>query len=102
MPCGTVLDFRSAEQRLQSHANLWLTPLTGADPQAYGGAWADFLDQADRILVARVEEAAAVGEDSPLQSMLAVMDVARRAAASGDLELAAASLGYCETLAARL
>ncbi|MFD6822772.1 hypothetical protein ACFWC5_20715 [Streptomyces sp. NPDC060085] len=46
MPCGTVLDYRSVEQRLQSHADLWLTPLTGVDPAACGGAWADFLDQA--------------------------------------------------------
>ncbi|MFD4144558.1 hypothetical protein [Streptomyces sp. NPDC058572] len=97
MPCGTVLDYRSPEERLQSHADLWLTPLTGVDPQAYGGAWADVLDQAGRVLLARVE--AAAGEDSPLQNMLAMMDVARRAAARGDLGVAAASLGYCETLA---
>ncbi|MFI9311459.1 hypothetical protein [Streptomyces triculaminicus] len=102
MPCGTVLDYRSSEQQLQSHADLWLTPLTGVDPAAYGGAWADVLDQADRVLLARVEEAAAAGEDSPLQNMLAVMDVARRAAARGDLGVTAASLGYCETLAQRL
>ncbi|MFD3622039.1 hypothetical protein ACFWWT_44120 [Streptomyces sp. NPDC058676] len=29
LPCGSVLDYRSAEQLLQSHADLWLTPLTG-------------------------------------------------------------------------
>ncbi|MFJ2565831.1 hypothetical protein ACIO02_23235 [Streptomyces sp. NPDC087568] len=102
MPCGTVLDYRSDEQRLQSHADLWLTPLTGIDPAAYGGMWADFLDQADRVLLARVDEAAAVGEDSPLQNMLAMMDVARRTAAQGDLGVAATSLSYCETLASYL
>ncbi|WOT40627.1 hypothetical protein [Streptomyces coeruleorubidus] len=101
MPCGTVLDFRSREGVLQSHADLWLTPLTGVDPAAYGGVWSEILDQADRVLLARVEEAAA-GEDSPLQNMLVMMAVARRAAARGDLAVAATSLGYCETLAQRL
>jgi hypothetical protein len=95
-------DYRSPEGRLQSHADLWLTPLTGVDPAAYGGRWADFLDQADRVLLARVEEAAAAGEDSPLQNMLASMAVARRTAAQGDLGVAATSLGYCETLALSL
>ncbi|MFF4534213.1 hypothetical protein ACFY1P_33700 [Streptomyces sp. NPDC001407] len=102
MPCGTVLDYRSGEQQLQSHADLWLTPLTGVDPAAHGGAWADVLDQVDRVLVARVDQATAVGEDSPLQNMLALMDVARRAAAKGDLGVAATSLAYCETFAQRL
>ncbi|MCP3771609.1 hypothetical protein [Streptomyces sp. MAR25Y5] len=46
MPCGTVLDYRS-------HADLWLTRLTGVDPAANGGAWSDVLDQADRVLLAR-------------------------------------------------
>ncbi|MER7827016.1 hypothetical protein ABTX85_31155 [Streptomyces sp. NPDC096097] len=99
MPCGTVLDYRSGEQQLQSHADLWLTPLTGVDPAAYGGAWADVLDQADRVLLARVGESAAAGEDSPLQNMLALMDVAQRAAARGNLRVAATSLAYCETFA---
>ncbi|MFI9311106.1 hypothetical protein [Streptomyces triculaminicus] len=101
MPCGTVFDYRSGEQQLQSHADLWLTPLTGVDPAAHGGAWADVLDQADRVLVARVDEAAAAGEDSPLQNMLALMDMARRAAAKGDLGVAATALAYCETFAQR-
>lgn len=101
MSCGVVLDFRSAEQLLQSHADLWLTPLTGVDPQAYGGVWSDVLDQADRVLLARAEESAP-GEDSPLQNMLAMMDVARRSAARGELAVAATSLGYCETIALKL
>ncbi|MET8755227.1 hypothetical protein ABZW32_34780 [Streptomyces sp. NPDC004667] len=58
MPCGTVLDYRSSEQQLQSHADLWLTPLTGVDPAAHDG-WADVLDQADRTLLARVDTGAA-------------------------------------------
>ncbi|MGW1776213.1 hypothetical protein [Streptomyces sp. NPDC002104] len=102
MPCGTVLDFRTAEQQLQSHADLWLTPLTGVDPAAYGGVWSDVLDQADRVLLARVEEAGAEGDDDPLQNMLAVMGVACRSAAQGDLAVAATSLGHCETIALSL
>ncbi|MEU7596564.1 hypothetical protein AB0B79_26550 [Streptomyces sp. NPDC039022] len=102
MPYGTVLDYRSPEGRLQSHADLWLTPLTGVDPVAYGGAWSDVLDQADRVLLARAEAAEAADEDSPLQNMLAVMGVARRSAAEGDLGVAATALGYCETLAQSL
>ncbi|WP_318205746.1 hypothetical protein [Streptomyces sp. SCL15-4] len=35
MPCGTVLDYRSGEQPLRSHAELRLTPLTGVDPVAH-------------------------------------------------------------------
>ncbi|MYS39133.1 hypothetical protein K388_07207 [Streptomyces sp. KhCrAH-43] len=102
MPCGTVLDYRTAEQQLQSHADLWLTSLTGVDPQALDYVWSDVLDQADRVLLARVEEAGADGEDSPLQNMLAVMGLACRAAGEGDFEVAATSLGHCETLAQRL
>ncbi|MDX2993517.1 hypothetical protein [Streptomyces scabiei] len=102
MPCGTVLDYRSGDQLLQSHADLWLTPLTGVDPAAYDGVWSEVLDQADRVLVARVEEAEAAGEESPLQSMLVMTDVARKAAARGDLGVATTSLAYCETLAMRL
>ncbi|MGW1520821.1 hypothetical protein [Streptomyces sp. NPDC002287] len=101
MSCGTVLDYRSGEQQLQSHADLWLTSLTGVDPAAHDG-WADVLDRADRVLLARVDEAAAAGEDSPLQNMLAFMDVAQRAAARGDLRVAATSLAYCETFAQSL
>ncbi|MFE5523476.1 hypothetical protein ACFQ9Q_38015 [Streptomyces virginiae] len=102
MPCGTVLDYRSGEQQLQSHADLWLTPLTGVDPAAHEGAWADVLDQADRVLLARVDEAAAAGEDSPLQNILVLMDVARRAADRGNLRVAATSLTYCEIFAQSL
>ncbi|WP_240512460.1 hypothetical protein [Streptomyces griseoruber] len=102
MPCGTVLDFRSGEQLLQSHADLWLTSLTGVDPAAYGGVWSEVLEQADRVLVARVEEASAAGEESLLESMLVMTDVARKAAARGDLGVATTSLAYCETLASRL
>ncbi|AKL71228.1 conserved hypothetical protein [Streptomyces sp. Mg1] len=52
MSCGTVLDYRSGEQQLQSRADLWLTSLTGVDSAAQDG-WAHVLDQADRVLLAR-------------------------------------------------
>ncbi|WP_329295945.1 hypothetical protein [Streptomyces sp. NBC_01455] len=101
MPCGSVLDYRPTEQLLQSHADLWLTPLTGVDPAAYGGAWSDVLDQADRALLARAEREAG-SEDSPLQSMLTIMGMACWSAAEGDLKQAAVALGYCETIALSL
>ncbi|WP_327372256.1 hypothetical protein [Streptomyces sp. NBC_01217] len=72
------------------------------DPKTYGGVWADVLDQADRVLLARVEESAAAGEDSPLQNMLAMMGLACRSAAKGELGFAATSLGHCETIALNL
>jgi hypothetical protein len=55
MPCGTVLDYRPAEQLLQSHADLWLKPVTGVHPQTFGGVWSEILDQADRVLATRLE-----------------------------------------------
>ncbi|MEU1520121.1 hypothetical protein ABZ490_49810 [Streptomyces sp. NPDC005811] len=101
--CGTVLDFRVAEQVLQSHADLWLTALTGVDPAAYGGVWSDVLDQADRVLRERLEQDAdedGDGEDGDGEhSMLTMMWLACRAAAEGDLMQAASALGYCETIA---
>lgn len=33
LSCGSVLDYRSAEQLLPSHADLWLTPLTRVAPK---------------------------------------------------------------------
>ncbi|WP_086752214.1 hypothetical protein, partial [Streptomyces griseiscabiei] len=100
MPCGTVLDFRPADQVLQSHADLWLTALTGVDPAAYGGVWSDVLDQADRVLRERLEQDADADEDGPPEhSMLTMMWLARRAAAEGNLMQTASALGYCETVA---
>ncbi|MFJ7496749.1 hypothetical protein ACIQZB_37445 [Streptomyces sp. NPDC097727] len=101
MRCGTVLDYRSAEQLLQSHADLWLTPLTGVQPESFGGVWSEVLDQADRVLLDRAEREAG-GEDSPLQSMLTMMGLACRSAAEDDLKQATVALGYCETIALSL
>ncbi|MEV5011444.1 hypothetical protein AB0K74_26435 [Streptomyces sp. NPDC056159] len=47
------MDYRPAEHLLQSHADLWLTPLTGVHPETYGGVWSNVLNQADRVLCAR-------------------------------------------------
>ncbi|GAA2500342.1 hypothetical protein GCM10010406_41040 [Streptomyces thermolineatus] len=69
---------------------------------AYGGAWSDVLDQAHLVLLARVAEAEAANEDSPLQNMLAMMGVAQRSAAEGDPGVTATALGHCETLAQSL
>ncbi|MEV7526186.1 hypothetical protein [Streptomyces sp. NPDC091371] len=100
MTCGSVLDYRPAEQLLQSHADLWLTPLTGVDPRAFDGIWSDVLDQADRVLSASLDERQTAGNvDGPLQGIVTMLDMARRSAAEGDLAQAATALGYCETMA---
>jgi hypothetical protein len=44
LSCGSVLDYRPAERLLQSHADLWLTPLSGVDPKKLAGAWPDVLE----------------------------------------------------------
>jgi hypothetical protein len=92
MPCGTVQDFRPIEQLLQSHADLWLTPLTGVRPETYGGVWSDVLDQATACCE-RLQQDADADEDGPLQSMMTMMWLARRSAAKGDLLQAASALG---------
>ncbi|WP_019074338.1 hypothetical protein [Streptomyces hokutonensis] len=102
MPCGSVLDFRPPEQLLQSHADLWLTPLTGVRADTYGGVWYDVLEQAERVVRERLEQEGDADEDGPLQSIVTMMWFACRAANEGDLMQAAVSLGYCETLAQSL
>lgn len=101
MSCGTVLDYRSAEEMPQSHAELWLTPLTGVRPEAFDGVWPKVLNEADRVLVARLEQGTD-GEGEVLQGMLAMMDLVCRAAAEGNLTRAATSLVLCESLAQSL
>lgn len=100
MRCGTVLDYRPAEQLLQSHADLWLTPLTGVDPKAYGDIWSDVLDRPDRVLSARLDKRQTASHvEGALQGILTMLDMARRSAAEGDLTQAVTALGYCETMA---
>jgi hypothetical protein len=100
--CGAVLDFRPTEQLLQSHADLWLTPLTGVDPKAFGGNWADVLREADWVLQARLEEHGDVGEDEPLLSLASIMGIACQNAAEGDFQQATVPLATCESIAGRL
>lgn len=102
LDCGSVLDYRPAEQLLQSHADLWLTPLTGVTPKTYAGVWPKVLDRADRVLRARLGEDAADGGDETLQSIAMMLEMASRNAANGDLYQATVPLAYCETLAQRL
>ncbi|MFD8221962.1 hypothetical protein ACFV2U_52115 [Streptomyces sp. NPDC059697] len=98
MPCGTVLDFRPTEQLLQSHADLWLTPLTEVRPETYGGVWPNVLNQAGRVLRERLEQDADADEDGPLQGIVTMMWFACRSVDEGDLIQAVTALGYCETL----
>ncbi|MGW6413472.1 hypothetical protein ACWF95_41680 [Streptomyces vinaceus] len=103
MTCGTVWDYRPVEQLLWSHADLWLTPLTGVDPRAFDGVWSDVLEQADVVLNTRMWERRSVGDVSgPLHGIVTMIGMARRSAAEGDLALAATALGYCETMALNL
>ncbi|MFG2463782.1 hypothetical protein ACGFWE_43075 [Streptomyces sp. NPDC048523] len=101
LSCGSVLDYRSAEQLLQSHADRWLTPLTGVDPKTYAGVWPDVLDQADRVMRARLGEDAADGDET-LHSLAMMLGMASRNAAEGNLYQATVLLAYCKTLAQRL
>lgn len=100
--CGGFLDFRTTEQLLQSHADLWLTPLTGVDPKAFDGNWVDVLEQADRVLQARLEESGDVDEDEPLLSIASLLGIARDNAAEGDLRQATVPLATCESIAGDL
>ncbi|MET9324877.1 hypothetical protein ABZX75_32740 [Streptomyces sp. NPDC003038] len=100
MTCGTVLDYRPGEQLLQPHADLWLTSLTGVDPKAFGVVWSDVLDQADRVLSARLDERQTADDVSgSLHGLVTMIDMARRSAAEGDPAQAATALSYCETMA---
>jgi hypothetical protein len=100
--CGAFLDFRPTEQLLQSHADLWLTQLTGVDPKAFDGNWAEVLEQADRVLQARLEERGDVGDDEPLLDLSSLLDIARQNAAENDLRQATTPLAVCESIAGSL
>jgi hypothetical protein len=100
--CGAFLDFRPTEQLLQSHADLWLTQLTGVDPKAFDGNWVEVLDQADRVLQARLEEHGDVGDDEPLLDLASLLDIARQNAAENDLRQATTPLAVCESIAGSL
>jgi hypothetical protein len=97
--CGAFLDFRTTEQLLQSHADLWLTPLTGVDPKAFDRSWIDILEQADRVLQARLEEFGDVSEDEPLLGITSVLGIACQNAAEGNLRQATVPLALCESIA---
>ncbi|MER6537964.1 hypothetical protein ABT215_30050 [Streptomyces sp900105755] len=99
-PCGSVMEFRPAQQVLRSHADLWLTSLTGVRADTGDGVWTDVLAEAERVLGARLTRAGA--EDGPLQGIAIMIGLARRSSELGDLGQVAAILGYCEMLALSL
>ncbi|WP_244299423.1 hypothetical protein [Streptomyces viridochromogenes] len=99
LDCGTILDFRPADQLLQSHADLWLTPMTGVQPPARNDV--DVLDRTYQVLDARLE-ASTDSENDPLQSVRLMVGMARGSAAEGNLFRAAHSLTLCESLVQRL
>jgi hypothetical protein len=92
---------RTTEQLLESHAVLWLTPLTGLDPEAFEGTW-DVLDQADRVLQARLEESGDVGQDEPLWRIASLLGLAHMNAAEGNFYQVTVPLAICESVAAGL
>ncbi|MFC8247402.1 hypothetical protein [Streptomyces chartreusis] len=100
LSCGLVLDFRRTEQVLQSHADLWFTPLTGVDPQALKYSWHDVLNQSKRVVLARLEKDSS--EDGPLQSLALMLDMAVQNASEGNLFQALVPLAYCETVSQEL
>ncbi|MFE6946136.1 hypothetical protein [Streptomyces chartreusis] len=100
LSCGLVLDFRPTEQVLQSHADLWLTPLTGVNPQALKYFWYDVLEQSNRVVLARLEEEG--GEDGPLQGLAMMLGMAVQSASEGNLFQALVPLSYCETVSQEL
>ncbi|MER5185696.1 hypothetical protein ABT009_46885 [Streptomyces sp. NPDC002896] len=96
LSCGAALDYRTTEQVLQSHADLWLTPLTGVDPATHAGAWPETLGQAHRLLTARL--AKADGEGETLNSLTMMLRMAAEYAEAGNLYQTTGPLGYGETL----
>ncbi|MFC5201787.1 hypothetical protein [Streptomyces kaempferi] len=100
MPCGSVMDFRSADQVLQSHADLWLTSLTGVCADMKDDVLADVLTEAEQVLRLRLRLDQDAGtEDGPLRGIAMMIDLACRSAALGDLGQVAMILGYCEMVA---
>lgn len=100
LSCGAALDYRPTEQVLQSHADLWLTSVTGVDPPTSTGGWRRVLDQAHRVLSERLTKAG--GEGEPLNSLTLMLGMAAEYAEGGDLYQATVPLGYCETLSRNL
>ncbi|WP_223864702.1 hypothetical protein [Streptomyces sp. 5-10] len=100
LECGRVIEYRTTEQLLQSHADLWLTGLTGLRPEIPERTWADLLEQAHQVLSSRLDDHD-TDVDSPLASVEMMVDIAHRYAAEGDLQQATVALGYAESLALR-
>ncbi|MET9520319.1 hypothetical protein [Streptomyces sp. NPDC002994] len=100
LSCGAALDYRSTEQVLQSHAVLWLTPVTGVESATCADGWPEALHRAHRVLALRLEEAG--GEGETLNSLTMMLGMAVEYAAEGDLYQAMVPLGYGETLSRNL
>ncbi|MFE5843793.1 hypothetical protein ACFQ7N_19400 [Streptomyces niveus] len=89
--CGAVLDYRTTEQVLQSHAALWFTPVTGVDPATCAGGWSEALDRAHRVFADRLMGIGAEGET--LNSLTLMLGVAAENVAADDLYQACVPLG---------
>lgn len=103
MGCGTVLDFRDLDVILQSHVDLWLRDLTGADPADHGGDWAAVLRHACEYLdmLVATEDGAAY-YDALTMLELASATIAEETGRSGgavDRWMLATALAHAESLA---
>ena len=67
--CGVVLDYRGQDEVLRTHAELWLTPLTGVRPADHGGNWAAVLHAAHSALEAEYPTAEGEAYESTATSL---------------------------------
>ncbi|MFJ1751139.1 hypothetical protein ACIOJD_33665 [Streptomyces sp. NPDC088116] len=103
-PCGIVHDHRGPVELLRSHADLWLTELSGLPREVFDGDWTDALRRACEVLDARLEEESQADTDAPgvLSDVALMTSMAHDAAADGSLLQATTCLSHAETLALRL
>ncbi|MFJ9953424.1 hypothetical protein [Kitasatospora sp. NPDC091207] len=93
--CGVAVDYRAPSRVLRAHADLWITALTGQDPDDHHD-WPEFLQAAaDHVQAA----SGGAGEDG-WDSVVTLLGQAAKFAAEGNLATALASLGIAETAAA--
>ncbi|WP_406841653.1 hypothetical protein ACICHK_42490 (plasmid) [Streptomyces sp. AHU1] len=98
-PCGSIMDFRPIEQLLDSHAELWLTPLTNVRPEIYAGVWSDVLEDALHAFHDQLRHGTNPAASGPLEAIMTMMMLACRSAENGDLDQTATTLSYCEMIA---
>ncbi|MFC9431920.1 hypothetical protein [Streptomyces sp. NPDC056987] len=104
LACGTVYEYRMPVELLCSHADLWLTDLSGLPREVFDGDWTEALERAHEVLEARLVEDGKTDTEDPgvLSDVVMMTGMAHDAAAEGNILQAATSLSFAETLALRL